>query len=92
MRTDTVEQVVGKLGRSFSLQLDESTDVSGNAQLIAFVRYTDTDNICEQVLFCKGSEGKTTREKFVMLLMRSSVKTVSTGNPAPVSVLTQLHQ
>lgn len=38
MGKDTVKQVLGKLGNSFSLQLDEPTDVSGNAQLVAFVR------------------------------------------------------
>jgi len=57
---DIVDQVVGKLGKSFSLQLDESTDVSGNAQLVAFVRYIDTDDICEHIL--KSFEGKTTGE------------------------------
>lgn len=64
MGTDIVDQVVGKLGESFSfsLQLDESTDVSGQAQLLAFVRYVDTDDICEHVLFCKSLEGKTTGE------------------------------
>uniref|UniRef100_A0A3B3TD34 DUF4371 domain-containing protein n=1 Tax=Paramormyrops kingsleyae TaxID=1676925 RepID=A0A3B3TD34_9TELE len=46
----------------FSLQLDESTDVSGNAQLVAFVRYVDTDDIYEHILFCKTLEGKTTGE------------------------------
>ena len=53
---------MGKLGETFSLQLDESTDVSGKAQLIAFVRYVDTDDIYENVLFCKTLEGKTTGE------------------------------
>uniref|UniRef100_A0A8C4GG45 DUF4371 domain-containing protein n=1 Tax=Dicentrarchus labrax TaxID=13489 RepID=A0A8C4GG45_DICLA len=62
MGTDIVEQVVGKLSDSFSLQLDESTDVSGNAQLVAFVRYVDTDDIYEHILFCKSLEGKTTGE------------------------------
>ena len=62
MGTDIVEQVVGKLSDSFSLQLDESTDVSGNAQLVAFVRYIDTDDIYEHILFCKALEGKTTGE------------------------------
>ncbi|XP_038160542.1 protein FAM200A-like [Cyprinodon tularosa] len=62
MGTDIVEQVVEKLGDSFSLQLDESTDVSGNAQLVAFVRYIDTDDICEHILFCKEMEGRTTGE------------------------------
>lgn len=62
MGTDIVEQVVGKLSDSFSLQLDESTDVSGNAQLVAFVRYVDTDDIYEHILFCKSLKGKTTGE------------------------------
>ncbi len=41
MRTDKVEQLVDKLrtGESFSLQLDESVDVSGQTQLVAFARY-----------------------------------------------------
>lgn len=38
------------------------TDVSGKAQLIAFVKYTNTDDIWEHALFCKSLEGKTTRE------------------------------
>uniref|UniRef100_A0A671L8P3 DUF4371 domain-containing protein n=1 Tax=Sinocyclocheilus anshuiensis TaxID=1608454 RepID=A0A671L8P3_9TELE len=44
MGTDIVEQLVDKLraGESFSLQLDESVDVSGQAQLVAYVRYVDT--------------------------------------------------
>uniref|UniRef100_A0A3P9JYF1 Uncharacterized protein n=1 Tax=Oryzias latipes TaxID=8090 RepID=A0A3P9JYF1_ORYLA len=62
MGTDIIEQVVGKLGDSFSLQLDESTDVSGHAQLVAFVRYIETDDICEQILFLKEMEGRTTGE------------------------------
>ena len=38
---------------SFSLQLDESTDNRGNAQLVAFVSYVDTDYIYEHILFCR---------------------------------------
>uniref|UniRef100_A0A3B4ZJ55 DUF4371 domain-containing protein n=1 Tax=Stegastes partitus TaxID=144197 RepID=A0A3B4ZJ55_9TELE len=47
MGKDIVEQVVGKLSNSFFLQLDESTDISGNAQLVGLVRYIDADNIYE---------------------------------------------
>uniref|UniRef100_A0A671SGU4 DUF4371 domain-containing protein n=1 Tax=Sinocyclocheilus anshuiensis TaxID=1608454 RepID=A0A671SGU4_9TELE len=46
----------------FALQLDESTDISGESQLVAFVRYKDTDDISEHILFCKPMLGKTTGE------------------------------
>ncbi len=64
MRTDIVEQLVDKLrtGESFSLQLDESVDVSGQVQLVAFARYVDTSDIREHILFCKTLEGRTTGE------------------------------
>lgn len=64
MGTDIVEQLVDKLraGESFSLQLDESVDVSGQAQLVAFARYVDTSDIREHILFCKTLEGRTTGE------------------------------
>ena len=90
--TYIVEQVVGKLGDYFSLQVDESTDVSGNAKLVAFVRYVDTDGIYEQILFCKSLWGKTTGEDILMLSVPLSVKMVWAGNPAAASVQTQQHQ
>ncbi len=64
MRTDIVEQLVDKLrtGESFSLQLDESVDVSGQVQMVAFARYLDTSGIREHILFCKTLEGRTTGE------------------------------
>lgn len=64
MGTDIVEQLVDKLraGESFSLQLDESVDVSGQAQLVAFARYVDTSDIREHILFCKTLEVRTTGE------------------------------
>ena len=43
-------------------QLDESTDVSGEAQLIAFVRYADIWEIYKHILFCKKLTGRTTVE------------------------------
>ena len=58
--TDIVDQVVAKLTGSFALQLDESTDVSGSAQLVGFVRYRDADDIAEHILFCKSMQGRTT--------------------------------
>ena len=57
MAADIVDQVVAKLTGSCALQLNESTDVSGSAQLVGFVRYRDTDDIAAKV--CKGrSNGK----------------------------------
>ncbi len=64
MGTDIVEQLLDKLraGESFSLHLDESVDVSGQAQLVAFARYVDTSDIRQHILFCKTLEGRTTGE------------------------------
>ncbi|XP_067231521.1 zinc finger BED domain-containing protein 5-like [Chanodichthys erythropterus] len=64
MAEDIVTQVVEKLKQatSFALQLDESTDISGESQLVAFVRYKDKDEIDEHILFCKPMLGKTTGE------------------------------
>ncbi|KAK9958613.1 hypothetical protein ABG768_025346 [Culter alburnus] len=64
MAEDIVAQVVEKLKQatSFALQLDESTDISGESQLVAFVRYKDKDEIDEHILFCKPMLGKTTGE------------------------------
>ena len=37
----------------FSLQLDETTDIGSDAQLIVFVRYFDSNDFVEQFLFCR---------------------------------------
>ncbi|XP_043916310.1 zinc finger BED domain-containing protein 5-like [Protopterus annectens] len=42
-----------KICKRFSLQLDESTDISGKAQLMAFVRYPNQQSLIEQFLFCR---------------------------------------
>ncbi|CDQ91221.1 unnamed protein product [Oncorhynchus mykiss] len=56
MSKDILAQVVADLISSpakFSLQLDETTDVSNLSQLALFVRYVKDDVIKEDVLFCK---------------------------------------
>ncbi|XP_071054686.1 zinc finger BED domain-containing protein 5-like [Onthophagus taurus] len=44
----------------FALQIDESTDISGKAQLMGFVRLINGDSIINQFLFCQELSGRTT--------------------------------
>jgi len=56
MGDDILAQIVSDLISSpakFSLQLDETTDVSSLSQLAVFVRYVKEDVIMEDFLFCK---------------------------------------
>ena len=51
-----------RISNIFALQLDESTDISGHAQLMANVRFMDGDAIRENFLFCKVLLEKTREE------------------------------
>ena len=55
MSSDIEKNVSGnKLQSSdFALQVDESTDITNQAQLIAFVRFINENEIANQFLFCK---------------------------------------
>ena len=43
----------------FAIQVDESTDISGKAQLLAYIRFIHNDEIITQFLFCKELEKHT---------------------------------
>ncbi|XP_042213300.1 protein FAM200A-like [Homarus americanus] len=64
------EQVVTAIKESgkFSLQLDESTDVSDDAQLLVYARYQGKSDMEENFLFCKRLETTTTGEDLFKLV------------------------
>ena len=55
------------IGKYFSLQLDEYTDISKNVQLLANVCFVDGDTIRENFLFCKILVKTTGKEIFRLL-------------------------
>lgn len=65
MSVDIEKVVLEKvcISEKFSLQLNESTDISGHAQLLANKRFVDGDSITENFLFCKRLLENTTREE-----------------------------
>ena len=60
----------------FSLQLDETTDIGSDAQLMVFVRYFDTNDFVEQFLFCRPLAKNTTGEE-IFKKVGSSLKNIS---------------
>ena len=70
MSCDIKDQVIETIKKSgqFSLQLDESTDVSDDAQLLTYVRYQGPAQMEEEFLFCKPLQTTTAGEDiFVMV-------------------------
>ncbi|XP_023718367.1 SCAN domain-containing protein 3-like [Cryptotermes secundus] len=55
---DVREQVISatKESKCFAIQLDETTDVSSNSQLMVYVRYKGLNAIEEELLFCSPLE------------------------------------
>ncbi|KAK2720020.1 hypothetical protein QYM36_004059 [Artemia franciscana] len=68
--SDIVMQVIEqiKLTKMFALQLDERTDVSGEAQVIVFVRYQDCSDIRENIVFCQNLQSRTTGEELFKVI------------------------
>ena len=65
MSVDIENNILEKVRISvrFALQVDESTDISGHAQLLANVRFIDGDAIRKNFLFCKRLRVNTTGEE-----------------------------
>lgn len=75
MSSNVLKQVIEELNASpfpFSMQLDESTDVSQCSQLLVFVRYVqhETRSIKEEFLFCNSLLG-TTKASDVFEMIKS---------------------
>ncbi|XP_068243859.1 protein FAM200C-like [Palaemon carinicauda] len=48
-----------KKSKEFAIQLDETTDVSSNSQLMVYIRYRGSDEIEEEMLLCSPLELRT---------------------------------
>ena len=62
MSVDIADQVISGVKDSkygFSIQLDESTDVTNNAQLLVYVRYTQDNSVKTELLMSKELSGTT---------------------------------
>jgi hypothetical protein len=70
MSNDIREQLIEFVKKSpyYALQLDESTDVAGQAQLLTYVRYLRDKVIEEDVLFCRPLQSHTTGEAIFNVL------------------------
>ncbi|XP_028314934.1 zinc finger BED domain-containing protein 5 [Gouania willdenowi] len=64
MAQDVLKQLLARIksSRFFALQIDESTDITALANLLAFVRYEHNGEIHEEFLFCKPLRSNTTAE------------------------------
>ena len=65
MSVDIADQVISgvkDLQYGFSIQLDESTDVTNNAQLHVYVRYTQDNSVKTELLMSKELSGTTQRK------------------------------
>jgi hypothetical protein len=53
---------------SFAIQIDEATDCSGVAHLIAYVRYVSNKTLNEDMLFCKPIKSRETASEIFKIV------------------------
>jgi hypothetical protein len=84
MAYDILSQVVLEIkscpSGMFSIQLDESTDVTNLAQLLVYVRYIYNDDIKTEFLLCKPLETMTARDVFKVVLNFSQEHSIEWKN------------
>jgi zinc finger BED domain-containing protein 5/7/8/9 len=70
MADDVIQQVVDKIiiAKKFTVQLDTSTYVSGEVQLIVIVRFADENDIVEHILLCKTMAERTTGKEIFSII------------------------
>ncbi|GFW16554.1 SCAN domain-containing protein 3 [Trichonephila clavipes] len=68
--SENIEQNTAKtlVNSNFALQVDETTDITGNAQLIAFVRFIHENDIINQFLCCRELPDFTTRKHIFQVI------------------------
>lgn len=70
MSCDIKSQMIAAIKESgqFSLQLDESTDLSDDAQLMTYVRYQGQEDMEEELLLCRSLQTTTRGEDIFMMV------------------------
>jgi zinc finger BED domain-containing protein 5/7/8/9 len=70
MASDIQTTLVNRIKSSlcYAIQLDESTDVASNANVLVFVRYIWNEHAMEEFLFCRPLQTNTTAEQVFNLL------------------------
>jgi hypothetical protein len=83
MAYDILSQVADEIkscpSSMFSIQLDESTDITHLAQLLDYVRYVYHNDIKTEFLFCKPLETTTTARDIFKVVQTFSKNTVLNG-------------
>lgn len=70
MAEDVMCQVIAKVKQSqfFAIQIDETTDVSSDAQLLTYIRYEHEGELQEDFLFCRTLTDRATGEQLFATL------------------------